>query len=177
MGSGKSGLYIRTYGSAMAIKALESKGSERIVPGQDGIVKGGNSTELGKNLLQEMGVSTSLKWSGYEAHHLIPTELSKHPVIQKMGMDIDDATNGVFLRIPGNDISLRSRHHGYHSVYSKFVKSELDKIDVNSSVHSLQIQVYALQLKLRKLQQMGLPMYKSGGTTIELWSRYFKKLK
>ena len=176
MGSGRSGLYIRTHGSRIVINALETGGTKRLIPGTAGIVTGGNPTTLGKNLLQDMGVDSSKRWSGYQAHHIIPRQLTSHPIIKKMGMDLDDSSNGIFLRIPGNDISTRSRHRGYHAVYSKFVKQELDRINVNASVHSLQIQVYALQLKLRHLQQSGLPMYESAGATITLWQRHFDKL-
>ena len=177
MGSGRSGLYIRTHGSQQVIEALNAGGTSRIIPGINGVVTGGNPTVLGKNLLREMGVTTSQKWSGYQAHHIIPTQLAEHPVIKKMGIELDDPSNGMFLRIPGENVSARSRHRGYHSAYTKFVKQELDKINVNSSVHSLQIQVHALQLKLRKLQSSGLPMYESSGASIELWSRYLNKLQ
>ncbi len=177
MGSGKSGLYIRTHGSQQAIESLDAGGNARIIPGANGVVTGGNPTTLGKNLLREMGITTPQKWSGYQAHHIIPKQLADHPVIKKMGMELDDPSNGIFLRIPGENVSARSRHRGYHSVYTKFVKQELDKINVNSSAHSLQIQVHALQLKLRELQRSGLPMYESSGASIDLWTRYFNKLK
>lgn len=177
MGSGRSGLYIRTHGSQQAIEALEVGGNARIIPGANGVVTGGSPTTLGKNLLREMGVTTQQKWSGYQAHHIISKQLADHPIIKKMGMELDDPSNGIFLRIPGENASVRSRHRGYHSAYTKFVKLELDKININSGVHSLQIQVHALQLKLRKLQQSGLPMYESSGASIDLWTRYFNKLK
>lgn len=177
MGSGRSGLYIRTHGSQQVIEALNAGKNARIIPGANGTVTGGSPTMLGKNLLLEMNVITPQKWSGYQAHHIIPKQLSDHPVIKKMGMELDDPSNGMFLRIPGGNVSARSRHRGYHSVYTKFVKQELDKINVHSGVHSLQIQVYALQLKLRKLQRSGLPLYESGGASIDLWKRYFGRLK
>ena len=176
MGSGKSGLYIKAHGNQHMREAINAGQAVRLIPGTDGIVTGGNPTTLGKKLLQDMGVSTLQKWSGYQAHHIIPKQLSEHPVIKKMGMNFDDPTNGIFLRIPGNDISTRSRHRGYHSIYTKFAKHELDKINISSNVYSLQIQVLALQLKLRKLHHSGLPMYESSGASAELWSRYLNKL-
>jgi hypothetical protein len=177
MGSGRSGLYIRTHGHQQAIEALNAGGNTRIIPGTNGIVIGGSPTTLGKKLLQGMGVTTLQKWSGYQAHHIIPKQLENHPIIKKMGMELDNPSNGMFLRIPGENVSARSRHRGYHSAYTKFVKQELDKININSTVHSLQIQVYALQLKLRALQRSGLPMYESNGASIDLWTRYLNKLK
>lgn len=177
MGSGRSGLYIRTHGSQQVIDALNDGENARVIPGVNGVVTGGNPAKLGKKLLQEMGVSISQKWTGYQAHHIIPRQLAEHPVIKKMGLELDDPTNGIFLRIPGENVSTRSRHRGYHSIYTKYVKRELDKININSSVHSLQIQVHALQLKLRKLQRSGLPMYEANGASIDIWTRYFNKLK
>ncbi len=55
--------------------------------------------------------------------------MSDHPVLQKIGMDMDDASNGWFLRTPAEDISTMSRHRGYHSIYNEFVRSQLDKIE------------------------------------------------
>ena len=177
MGSGESGLYIKTHGSKQTLEALKASGAIRIIPGVDGVITGGNPTTLGRNLLQDMNVIALKKWSGYQAHHIIPKQLSTHPVIKKMGIHLDDASNGIFLQIPSKNISTHSRHRGYHSIYTKFVKQELDKININSSNYSLQVQVHALQLKLRKLQQNGLPMYESGGASIELWTRHLNKLK
>lgn len=45
--------------------------TNRLIPGKQGVVTGGNSTKLGKNLLEEMGVKRSAKWSGYQAQHII----------------------------------------------------------------------------------------------------------
>lgn len=69
----------------------------RIIPGKDGVVTGGKSLTLGKNMLAEMNVSKETKWSGYQAQHIIPSDIKNHPVIQKIGMDPDDASNGIFL--------------------------------------------------------------------------------
>lgn len=49
--------------------------------------------------------------------------LHNHPVIQRVGMDLDDASNGLFLRIPTDGISVMSRHRGYHLTYNEFVKT------------------------------------------------------
>jgi len=46
-----------------------------------------------------------------------------------MGMDLDEASNGIFLRVLDDQISPMSRHRGYYSAYSDFVKSKLDNID------------------------------------------------
>lgn len=147
----------------------------RLIPGENGIVTGGNSTKLGKNLLQEMGIAET-KWSGYQAQHIIPSQMSSHPVIQKIGMDLDHASNGMFLKIPGNNISPMSRHKGFHSVYSDFVREKLNSINISQDSLTIQQQVRNLQIKLKYLQKIGLPLYASEGATLALWRKYYNKL-
>ncbi|MEY9867202.1 hypothetical protein ABIE66_002581 [Peribacillus sp. B2I2] len=74
-------------------------------------------------------------------------------------MDMDDASNGFFLRVPDADISTTSRHKGYHSVYSNFARKKLDEIDVSQDISKIEMQVFELQQKLRTLQEKGLPLY------------------
>ncbi len=166
MSKGNSGLFNGTNGSK----------NGRIIPGKDGVVTGGNSSTLGRNMLKEMGISKG-KWTGYQAQHIIPAQMADHPVLQKIGMNLDDASNGVFLRIPGKNISALSRHRGFHSVYSEFVKQELNKIKLSNDSATIQKQVQALQNKLRKLQNSGLPLYSSEGATVDLWRKHYNKLK
>ncbi len=59
---------------------------------------GGNSTKLGKNMMTEMGLKRSTKWSEYQAQHTIPSEMAGNLVIKKIGMNFDDSSNGIFLR-------------------------------------------------------------------------------
>ncbi|UZQ52153.1 AHH domain-containing protein [Clostridium kluyveri] len=111
-----------------AKKIIEGAAEARLIPGQEGIVTGGNSTKLGKNMLESMGLKHSSKWSGYQAQHVIPAEMGDNAVIQKIGMNLDDASNGIFLRTPDESISTMSRHQGYHSVYNEMVERQLSKL-------------------------------------------------
>lgn len=43
--------------------------------------------------------------------------------VKQYYLKLDDASNGLFLRIPVDDISAMSRHRGYHSTYNEFVKA------------------------------------------------------
>lgn len=166
MSKGLSGLFRRTLGWSKA---------ERIIPGREGHVTGGKSSVLGRNMLKDMGVPTSMKWDGYQAQHIIPVELKKHPILKKIGMSLDDASNGIFLRTPNNDVSTKTRHRGYHSVYNEFVKSELDKMNINDNSLNLQKQVRGLQMKLKKMQESGVPIYYKKGASIDLLSRSIKR--
>ena len=136
-------------------KESEGKGGtgERLIPGMEGVVTGGDSTKLGKNMMESMGLPRGTNWTGHQAQHIIPVEMANHPVLQRIGMDLDDASNGLFLRTPADDISAMSRHRGYHSTYNEFVKTQLDAMDISQSVDVLQKQVYDLQQNLKYLQQ------------------------
>ncbi|ARX69936.1 hypothetical protein BVH75_14035 [Bacillus thuringiensis] len=128
-------------------------------------------------MMTEMGLKRSTKWSGYQAQHIIPSEMADNLVIKKIGMNFDDSSNGIFLRVPDDNISTMARHRGYHSVYNEVVARALNKMDINQSIDSLQKQVYDLQKNLRKLQGNGLPLYPSQGATVELWERKLKQLE
>jgi hypothetical protein len=92
-------------------------------------------------------------------------------------MNLDDSSNGIFLRVPDKDVSTMSRHRGYHSIYNEVVSRALNKMDINQSIDNLQKLVFDLQKDLRKLQENGLPLYPSQGATVELWERKLKQLK
>ncbi|MGL5150836.1 MAG: AHH domain-containing protein, partial [Clostridium sp.] len=154
-----------------------SNPSGRLIPGKPGVVTGGNSTKLGKNIMESIGLKRSTKWTGHQAQHIIPAEMADNPVLQKIGMNLDDASNGILLRTPDADLSAMSRHRGYHSVYNDVVKRQLNNMDVNQSVDILQKQVFDLQNDLRKLQESGLPLYPSQGATVDLWERSLNRIR
>lgn len=166
MSKSSSGLFHGTLGSKQ----------ERIIPGKEGIVSGGNSTTLGKNMLSSMGLKRSLKWNGYQAQHIIPAELSEHPILKKIGIDLDHFSNGIFLRTPSSEVSALTRHFGYHAPYNKFVKAQLDKMNINSSSPQLQREVRQLQSNLRKMQLSGTVIYPKHGATFETISRAYNRI-
>lgn len=183
MSKGISGLFRWTIGHIRHIGG-------RIIPGKDGVVTGGDSDKLGGNLMQEMGLPKTTSRKGYQAQHIIPAGSRTHPVLMKIGMDLDHASNGIFLPDREDSVHAVSRHRCYHSLYSKFVRSKLDQIDLNQSSLDIQKQVRTLQSKLRKLQESGLPLYKgysnndgkSGiyphrqGNTLDMWKRRYDAL-
>ncbi|MBQ1488188.1 MAG: AHH domain-containing protein [Lachnospiraceae bacterium] len=150
--------------------------SFRMIPGIPGIVTGGSSQKLGKNLMQAMGLKRGTKWKGYQAQHIIPVELRNHPVLKKIGFNLDDASNGIFLRKPKDDVSALSRHEGYHSPYSKFVEKMLDSIDINASIFSIQKEVKSLQNILRKMQLNGIVLYQKQGASTDLYERTYNRI-
>ncbi|WP_434297157.1 AHH domain-containing protein [Clostridium sporogenes] len=112
-----------------------------------------------------------------QAERIIPAEMADNPIIKKIGMDLDNATNGILLRTPDAELSAMSRHRGYHSVYNDVVRNELNKLNINQSVDVLQKQVFDLQSDLRRLQESGLPLYPSQGATVDLWERNLSKIR
>ena len=146
------------------------------VPGTPGEVTGGSSQKLGKNMMQAMGLRRSTKWKGYQAQHIIPAELRNHPVLKKIGFDLDDASNGIFLRKPGDTVSATSRHSGYYAPYNRFVEKMLDQIDINLSTNTIRSMVKSLQTDLRKMQQSGIVLYPKQGASVELYERTFKRI-
>ena len=143
------------YGAGRAVEVLRGSvggrksGVGRLIPGTEGTVTGGDSTQLGRNMTESMGMPKGTKWSGYQAQHIIPAD----------------------------DISAMSRHRGYHSTYNGFVRTQLDRIDVNQSVDVIQKQVFDLQQNLKYLQQSGLPLYPSQGATLDLWKRSLERIQ
>ena len=149
----------------------------RLIPGTPGVVTGGSSTKLGENLFEYMGLKRTTKRTPYQAMHIIPKRFKNNPIIKKIGMDFDDASNGIFLRNrDSGGVSPMSRHQGNHSVFDDFIREQLDNMDINLSVRELEEQVYNLQQKSKKLMQQGLPMYPKENASKELWKRWFNKI-
>ncbi|KAB2931050.1 MAG: hypothetical protein F9K24_14755 [Leptonema illini] len=121
--------------------------------------------------MESLGLPRSTRLTGYQAQHIIPIELATHPIIKKIGMNFDDAANGIFLRIPDDGISTLSRHRGYHSVYNDAVRKALDRLDIGQTIMALENEVFNLQKRLKRIQQQGTPLYRSQGATAELWER------
>ncbi|WP_233970428.1 AHH domain-containing protein, partial [Pectobacterium versatile] len=118
----------------------------------------GCSTTLGKNMMQGMGLSRSSKWSGYQAHHVIPKELANHPALKKINYYIDNANNGIFLRKVDDGVSTMARHQGNHHGYTDAIRGALDRIDLNQSVSSISKQVTQIQNAAKKGMMDGMPI-------------------
>ena len=126
--------------------------------------------------MQSMGLSRRTKWTGYQAQHIIPVELRDHPVLKKMGFDLDASSNGIFLRKPNNDVSASSRHAGYHAPYNQYKEKMLNRIDTNSSINSMQKEVKSLQKNLRKMQQSGIVLYPKQGSSVDLLEKTYIRI-
>lgn len=40
----------------------------------EGVVTGGDSTKLGKKMMESMGLPRGTNWTGHQAQHIIPVE-------------------------------------------------------------------------------------------------------
>ena len=76
-------------------------------------------------------------------------------------MDLDDESNGMFLRERyAGESSAMSRHQGYHKQYTNVISDYLDEMDINKSVSELEEEVFNLQHAARKMMEEGTPIYK-----------------
>lgn len=182
------------------------------IPGTPGVVKVkkiSNSTELKKRLVKNFDtISMSYypkedqsrikeiiqkkQMSGYEAQHIIPVQMKDHPVIKKIGMDMNHEQNGIFLPKPDGRMHSLSTHKGFHSIYNEVVGIYLDdihsRLGENADVDDLSFEVYKLQLALRSSLRGSIPIYgrknkaeklevgkRGGGATQEMWKRHLDR--
>lgn len=116
----------------------------REIPGILGKVTGeGDSQTLLRNLLKANGLKAQPA-RGYATHHLIPVVVAKRsPVIKKIGMNIDDATNGILLLRTGAG----RVHSGSHDEYSDAVEAALNLIPESLSIEETMDRVYEIQAR------------------------------
>jgi hypothetical protein len=109
-------------------------------------------------------------FSTWQPHHIIPGELKEHPVLLKIGMDLDHPSNGILLPEPRAQYPGRLPiHRGYHPPYSSAVKAEFNAMDVNLPVRVLELKVFRLQMRLRAAMEAGTPLYEKYGATPQTW--------
>lgn len=190
---------------------LEKNTTHNLIPGAPGLVKvklAGNSSELRKRLVGKFNILWSsypeeernkikkiiqkTKITGYEAQHIIPVQMKKHPAIVNIGMDMNHAQNGIFLPVPSERAHALSTHRGYHKIYNVVVEERLDaiiaKTGKDASVETIAREVATLQRGLKAALEKGLPMYakkantkgmeihkRGGGATKELWHAFLNE--
>lgn len=116
-------------------------------------------------------------WSKWEAQHLVPSEEGTHPVLQKIGMNLNHPSNGIMLPIPDKESShILSTHTGYHRIYNNLAREKLDQMDLSQSVETLMFQVYELQQTLRLMLTGGVPIYKRQEAAMDDQLRTYKIL-
>lgn len=100
------------------------------------------------------------KSGDYAAHHIIPTQLSNHPVLIRIGMDMNNATNGIALPTkPGLHPTL-PLHRGSHPSYTNDVRQELDKISLFAFKRGIQRRVSEIQQIFRDRLVAGVPLHR-----------------
>ena len=120
------------------------------------LVEGGSSEVLGRNI----GKPTSNDWA---AHHVIPSELREHRVLEKIGFELDAAPNGISLpRRPGVDPVL-PLHTGSHPGYTAAVQKALDEIPSYLDIKETAKRVEAIQNGLRDKLKSGASLHEKYG--------------
>ncbi|MFM2479663.1 AHH domain-containing protein [Celerinatantimonas sp. MCCC 1A17872] len=109
-------------------------------------------------MMESMGLSRSTKWTGYQAHHVIPKKLYDHAALKHIKYDIDDADNGIFLRKADDMSSTMARHQGNHFGYTDAIEDALDKIDLSKSDDAILKEINKIQEIAKKNMQNGTPI-------------------
>lgn len=120
------------------------------------LVKGGDSAVLGEAIRKPPGPD----WA---AHHIIPTELKDHRVLEKIGFDLDIASNGVALPTKPNVSPTLPLHSGSHPSYTTAVKKALDEIPTSASDAQTRKMVESIQRKFREQIEKGAPLHEKYG--------------
>lgn len=210
----------RTELPGRAAVSKKDQTHERLIPGEPGVVRvnssNKNSTELCKRMFEEFDIPLesypkdtdtgshektvydylkSKNMPGHQAQHIIPIQMSTHPVIQGIGMDMNHPQNGIPLPEPSDAPHALTTHKGGHDVYNAAIKEKLDDIwnryGDTGSIYDMEKEVFEMQCKLRGALQNGMPLYKKkpdsdgyknpskkenvsnrgGGATVEFWRK------
>jgi hypothetical protein len=113
-------------------------------------VQGGDSVALGKAI----GKPAEGDWA---AHHIIPTELREHRVLEKIGFDLDVAANGIALPTKANVSPTLPLHRGSHPGYTTAMKKALDEIPQNLTEAETRKKVEYIQKQFRQRLEKNLP--------------------
>ncbi|MFC1757910.1 AHH domain-containing protein [Planctomycetota bacterium] len=136
----------------------------RLIPGNLGAIIGGKSQVLKANILAASGINRSIAARGFQAHHIIPTQLGQrsHRVLRKIGIDLDSATNGILLP--------NAIHTGHHPAYTKAIEEALDRIPTSASIENTMERVYEIQSKAaRAFIEHGASLRGAGSSSISQW--------
>jgi RHS repeat-associated protein len=119
----------------------------RSVAGRFGsVVTGGDSEALGRAMRQAGNVPVGT--GPQQPHHLIPGELAGESLVQRAGMQLDHASNGIWLPEDAEEAAARgiASHSGYHSAYSAAVRRVLRE-QFNPSMTPAQAQAVIDQIQ------------------------------
>ena len=150
----------------------KTKVTGKLIPGTRGKVEGGYSDKATDDMIATFDNSKARKLTripGYQQHHIIPCRRKKqadgsfiideHPILKKIGMNLDDESNGIFLPTSNKVVRGKTVHKGRHNIYNQAVFNYLDTLDVNEDADVLERKVYDLQQVLKRGLMDGLPMY------------------
>jgi hypothetical protein len=128
--------------------------------GADDVMRAGGKVVGGNSAVLAARIGTP---KGYAAHHLIPVSLKEHPILAKIGMDLDEIGNGISLpTLPGIDPKL-PLHRGSHPAYTNYVKKKLDEIPDNLSPADIRRRINALQRELKGKLESGKQLHANFG--------------
>ncbi len=147
----------------------------QIILGTPGILTGKSARALRKNMVDVAVIPGNIFKTvkhKFQAHHIIPLQLGKskykntrsYQILQKIGFNFDDATNGILLK--------DRLHKGSHNKYTDAIRDALEKIPGNLSIEKTRERVYAIQAGATTGFARGASVSKHGRTSYEKWVDY-----
>ena len=130
---------------------------------------------LRRNMLKDKALGLEA-FTGWQANHIVPWQQREHPLITRLGMDVNNPQNGIAL--PVDRAGNLSIHDGSHSHYSEQIKVVLDRIESLPMSDAQKRDLLAEVIeRTRQVLLSGLPqiMSKFGGTD-EAWRRFFDRV-
>ncbi len=112
--------------------------------------------------------------AGHQIHHLIPQKVAEHPMLQRLGIDVNDPQNLRPLPCPGTPCGAAHLHSGQHPNYSKAVTQMLDGIEASGLDDAAKKTAVAdlLDRLHDGVAGDGPPVRNTDGATTEDWVRY-----
>jgi len=135
----------------------------------------GDRSRLRSNLLKDERLDLK-RFTGWQAHHVIPWALREHPLVKRLGMNINHGHNGVPLpETSGGNLSV---HFGSHSEYTKAFKVFLDRMRKANLQNDKLSELLAESVeRTRQVLISGLPkLRKDSELPRDLWQKHFKRL-
>ena len=115
---------------------------------------------------------------GWEAHHIIPWELSNSSMIKRLNIDMNSLDNAIPLPCKPGSGSACSLHSGSHGNYSAAIEKQLDKIEamnINDAAKKSLVEK-TITAARDALTKGNPPLRNTDGAKVVDWDNIFKDL-
>ena len=132
----------------------------------------GNREALRQQLIKSDKSEVLSSVSDWQAHHVVPWDQREHPIVKKLGLNLNDPQNGVPLPSDFAGGSSLSTHRGSHPEYSAAFGSFLDRLDTMDAPNSVKqgLLAEAIEKSRQTLLSGSIPLRPKDGATFKQWS-------